>query len=250
MRFIKFGALVWLLSQTITFTGLAAADVDFGGTTRFVFNAGDKAKTITIENVGKQAVLAQVTFGDGDDQQALDDLPLALSRPLIEIQPGDKQTVDILYQGVGLPRDRESCFLLSVMDIPKVPAEQNRLQIVLRHRLKVFFRPALPMSPTEAFTRLYWRQATQSKDAILDAHNDSPYFQTLTDVQFLDRQGRVCGKPVAHLMLPPFSTRDVQLADCAKPIARITSTFITDEGDRTPHVMAVTRSTPNSGSPI
>ena len=59
--------------------------------------------------------------------------------------PGSGQTLRILYTGSGLPQDRESLFHLNVLQIPPrnaAKAEQNQMLLMLRNRLKLFYRPA------------------------------------------------------------------------------------------------------------
>jgi P pilus assembly chaperone PapD len=223
--------LIWFfLTSLISFSNVAVADIEFDGVTRFVFNAEDKQKSITVVNAGSETVLAQITLDQGNGEENLHGLPMALSKPLLKLVAGGRQSVEILYQGTGLPQDRESYFLLSVTDIPQVPEQTNLLQVALRHRLKLFFRPSLSMRVEDAFTKLYWTQSSRSEYAELNAHNDSPYYLTLTDIGLYGRQGQACGDKVEHLMVAPFSTQAISAPNCVEPVSKVTGMLVTDEG--------------------
>jgi len=237
-------SLRWIGSffiSLISFSDIAIADIEFDGVTRFVFNSRDKQKSVTVVNTGNETVLAQITLDPGSGEQNPHGLPMALSKPLLRIMAGDRQSVEILYQGTGLPQDRESYFLLSVTDIPQVPEQTNLLQVALRHRLKLFFRPSLSMRVEDAFTKLYWTQSSRSGYAELNAHNDSPYYLTLTDIGFYGRQGQVCGDKVEHLMVAPFSTQAISAPNCVEPVSKVTGMFITDEGREFLKIMQVSK---------
>ena len=49
-------------------------------------------------------------------------LPFAVSRPLLRLGAGQRAKVEVLYQGQGLPTDRETYLLLSVLDVPHAPS--------------------------------------------------------------------------------------------------------------------------------
>lgn len=59
--------------------------------------------------------------------------------------PDSGQTLRIVYTGQGLPGDRESLFHLNVLQIPprnSSHADRNQMLLMLRNRLKLFYRPA------------------------------------------------------------------------------------------------------------
>ncbi len=66
-----------------------------------------------------------------------------MSRPLLRLGAGQRAKVEVLYQGQGLPTDRETYLLLSVLDVPHATGKGDALQIALRHRFKLFYRPSL-----------------------------------------------------------------------------------------------------------
>jgi chaperone protein EcpD len=58
-----------------------------------------------------------------------------------------------------VPQDRESVFWLNVLEIPPKPVgKANHIQLTVRSRLKLFYRPAgLAGSPKAAVAQLRWR---------------------------------------------------------------------------------------------
>ncbi|MFC5694385.1 molecular chaperone [Pseudomonas sp. GCM10022186] len=186
------------------------AELSFNGENRFIM--ADARTTITLANEDKESALAQVTldWGDGDEER---DLPMALSTPLVRIPARQKATVDVLYEGHGLPEDRESYFLLSVLDVPKTPKDPNVLQIALRHRFKLFYRPALQMTPDAARAAMTWERLEGSEGQVRIG-NPSPYYLTLSDIDARGPDGHSCGNPIEHLMLSPFSSHALDTPTC------------------------------------
>ena len=65
--------------------------------------------------------------------------------PNVVQAPDSGQTLRIVYTGQGLPGDLESLFHLNVLQIPprnSSHADRNQMLLMLRNRLKLFYRPA------------------------------------------------------------------------------------------------------------
>ncbi|WP_163752625.1 fimbria/pilus periplasmic chaperone, partial [Proteus mirabilis] len=93
----------------------------------------------SLVNEGKEPALAEISLDWGTDGTG-QALPFAVSRPLLRLGAGQRAKVEVLYQGQGLPTDRETYLLLSVLDVPHAPSTPETLQIALRHRFKLFYR--------------------------------------------------------------------------------------------------------------
>ncbi|MCO2236778.1 molecular chaperone, partial [Pseudomonas aeruginosa] len=147
----------------------AHADLSFDGHNRFVMNG--KRLPITLVNEGNEPALAEISLDWGADgkEQAL---PFAVSRPLLRLGAGQRAKVEVLYQGQGLPTDRETYLLLSVLDVPHAPSKGDALQIALRHRFKLFYRPSLKATVEQAMAGLTW---SYDPDGRPRARNPSPY---------------------------------------------------------------------------
>jgi P pilus assembly chaperone PapD len=212
--------LVFMLNTT------AQAEISFDGHTRFIFEADQSQMAVTLVNESNEPALVQVTLGWGDAKETRA-IPMALSKPLLLIPERSKASVDIFYQGAGLPTDRESFLLLKVLQVPKRSSEENLVHIALQHNLKLFYRPKLSSSIEEAIKALRW---SQSGTGIYQAHNNSPYYLTLTQVSLLDPEGIGCGKIIDHLIIAPFSNYELSTVTCDRPAHAVTYSFISDGG--------------------
>jgi chaperone protein EcpD len=146
--------------------------------TRVIYAQADKEGSLTVRNQASDDVMIQSWLESAHDQQ--DDLPFAITPSLSRLNAGKQQILRIFYAGQGLPVDRESVFWLNVQEIPQKPKEDNTLQIAVRQRIKLFYRPAgLPGKPADAARQLQWHWAVDGRKTSLDVINDSPYFVSL-----------------------------------------------------------------------
>lgn len=224
----------------------AWAELSFEGRNRF-FLSGVRAP-VAIVNEGDAPALVQVSLAWGEGDADLDRiLPIAVSKPLLRIAPGGRASTELFYQGEGLPQDRESYFVLSVLDVPPAARQENHLQLAYRHHFKLFYRPALATTPDEAIVRLAWEMSTEAEGGRVTAHNPSPYYLTLSEVALVAAAGGDCGPAVEHLMLPPFSSRLLITADCGP--ARVYYRWVSDGGHRRPHAAFLSPGVRSHGGP-
>ncbi|MFJ1213571.1 fimbrial biogenesis chaperone [Burkholderia pyrrocinia] len=194
----------------VAHSAFAVADLSFDGQNRFIMTG--KRMKVDIVNEGDGDALADVSVTWGDEKTKKD-LPLVISRPLLKISPKGRGSVDIIYQGIGFPADRESYMLLNVLDVPTVPHDPNVLQIALRHRLKLFYRPALKETLDDAMAALSWELRNEG-GRVISAYNPSAYYLTLSDITFVDRSGNGCAESIEHLMIAPFSSALLEISSC------------------------------------
>jgi chaperone protein EcpD len=196
------------------FAAGAHATVVIGGT-RVVFPAQNGEVTVRLSNVGDTPALIEAWIDKGDPRSTPDkvDTPFLITPPLFRMEAHKDQSLRILATSPHLPADRESLFWLNVLEVPPRPsgpqaADKNMLQFAVRSRLKLFYRPAkLPGDPLKATGELSWKAGHGGQGIVLDAHNPSPYYITISKLS-LD----VGGKPyTADIgMVAPFG--DLQLA--------------------------------------
>lgn len=223
---LRAAAFVSLLMLTAT----AQADLSFNdGRTRLILDGNKQRWPVNIVNLGKEPALMQLSLNWGDKQDTRN-IPLAISNPLLLIQPGQRKTIEIFYQGRGLPDDRETYLLLDVLKLPQASdGETNQLQIAPLHHFKVFYRPPLESNPAKAAAGVSWKllSAQGSPRALLV--NPSPYHVTFTDIAPLDARLQPCAPPTIHLMLAPFSEQPLAL-DCQQPPTSVDYQAISDGG--------------------
>lgn len=111
----------------------AAASISLNAT-RIVFDGDHKEANITVRN-GNQDVLIQswVDMNDASGSRA----PFAVTPPLARVFAKEQQLLRILYEGKGMPTDRESVVWLNVQEIPKASETENTLQLAIRQRIKI-----------------------------------------------------------------------------------------------------------------
>lgn len=158
-------------------------------TTRVIYQGQDKEVSFGVHNSGAGEILVQSWLEPYDPavntpQTGLSDLPFIVT-PALAPLPGDgKQLLRVIYSGSGLPTERESVLWLNVQEIPRSAAE-NTLQIAIRQRIKLFFRPAgLRGDPLLAAQNLQWQLIGQ--DA-LEVFNPGPFHVSMLNISV--RQG-------------------------------------------------------------
>lgn len=187
----------------VLISGMAQGAVSLSGT-RLIFDGRYNEATIEVSNRGASEALIQAWLDTprGDDQPGNGpsaDLPFALTPHLARLPAKGKQTLRLLYEGIGMPQDRESMLHLYVLEIPRRSPAVQQLSIAIRQRINVFYRPAgLAGDPADAPQTLIW-QRVPSANAALSLRNPTPYHVSLQDL-------RINGIKVAdHRLLPPFS---------------------------------------------
>ncbi|PSS48248.1 molecular chaperone [Pseudomonas sp. BBP2017] len=148
--------------------------------TRIVFDGAHKEANITVRN-GNQDVLIQSWVDNNNDNTA--SIPFAVTPPLARILAKEQQLLRILYEGVGMPTDKESVLWLNVQEIPQSSTKANTLQLAVRQRIKIFFRPAnLPGDALLAPAHLQWSLSQQAGKTTLVVKNPSFYHVSMADV--------------------------------------------------------------------
>ncbi|NVZ59636.1 molecular chaperone [Pseudomonas edaphica] len=158
----------------------AAASISLNAT-RIVFDGDHKEANITVRN-GNQDVLIQswVDMNDASTSRA----PFAVTPPLARVFAKEQQLLRILYEGKGMPTDRESVVWLNVQEIPKASAAENTLQLAIRQRIKIFYRPAgLTGSALQAPAQLEWTLAKHGGQTLLQVKNPTLYHVSMADIK-------------------------------------------------------------------
>jgi chaperone protein EcpD len=172
----------------------ANAGVQINGT-RVIYPASQREVSLSMVNDGKSARLIQAWVDSGDARERPENTkaPFMVTPPMARVDPGKGQTLRIMFTGAELPQDRESVFWLNILEIPpkpqagkKVDAEDlNYLQLAVRSRLKIFYRPAgLPDSPGTALGLLHWRLVREGEGYAMECTNPSAFNVSFSDVAF------------------------------------------------------------------
>lgn len=205
---IKKIAKTILFISCIVFSYSSSASIVINAT-RIIYRSDAKEALIKMVNQGQQPLLIQSWLDDGRedvDPQALN-VPFIASPPVSRVDPKQGLTVRLNWDGQPLPTDRESVYWFNALEIPqknKDADKSNQLQIALKTRIKLFYRPAaLPGSPVQAIQHLKWSLSNQSKQVWATAKNDSPYFVSLVGASITSGGKKYSIEPD---MVAPFSS--------------------------------------------
>ncbi|WP_271409772.1 fimbrial biogenesis chaperone [Pseudomonas sp. Q1-7] len=188
-------------------SGLANAGITLGGT-RVVLQAPAKEASILVKNQAPQDVMIQ-SWIEAESAAVTAEVPFAITPPLSRLGANKQQTLRILFQGQGLPTDRESVFRLNVQEIPQKSKSDNSLQIALRQRIKVFYRPVgLPGAVADAPKELQWRLTRQGGKAMVEVTNNSAFHVSFASVKL---QNGSKSYDVSADMVPPKSKQSLDI---------------------------------------
>lgn len=196
--FLRHIFILFLFLVTMTCGMNAKASIALSNT-RVIFDSAKREASLIVNN-DKQNVLIQswIESNTEDDQG---ELPFAISPPLVKMQPNSQQLLRILYAGGNnsLPQDKESVFWLNVQEVPVTSEGENVLQIAVRQRIKLFFRPQnLVGVSTEAPASLQWSIDSSNGKKVLHVDNPSAYHVSINSIQL--NQGNSIVEP---LMIAP-----------------------------------------------
>jgi P pilus assembly chaperone PapD len=169
-------ALLAGLAGSAMLLGVAAHASISLSATRLVVLEKDQEASISVRN-GGAPVLVQAWL-ETNASNDTSDLPFAVTPPLGKIAANGQQLMRVMYAGGDnrLPRDRESVMWLNVQEIPQSTQEENQLQIAIRQRIKVFFRPAaIAGSVADAPSALRWAVVQEAGRPKLKVSNPSMY---------------------------------------------------------------------------
>lgn len=207
----------------------AGAGVTLGGT-RVILGEKDREASIPVKNTGTSPYVVQAWIDAGEGRNKT---PLLVTPPLSRLDPGMENILRILRVGGELPADRESVFWLNVKEIPEKPTEENVLQIAVRSRIKLFYRPAkLAGKQEEARTRLTWAvgPGASGQGAVLKVGNPTAYHVTFTALNVNDGQQQINAD-----MVPPFGEMAYPLTAIKAPQpVQVRFTTLNDYGAETP----------------
>ena len=202
-------------------TAYAAGGIAMSAT-RVIYQADKKEAALTVSNRNpKEAFLIQTWVEDAGGNKKT---PFVITPPLFRLDPAKDNVLRIVHLGTPLPQDRESVYWVNVKAIPSTPEagqSKNVLQIAVRTRLKLFYRPAgLTGNANEAYRQLTF---TRQGDQVV-IHNPTPYTMSFDHLAF---EGRDAGRVP---MVPAKSQVSQPLPAGMQSVANVTYSVINDFG--------------------
>ena len=176
----------------------AQAGVVIGGT-RFIYNEGKPSISFRVINQSpSRYLITSKILADGDPHAAV---PFVATPPVFVLNGHKENEIRVMYTSGQLPADRESLFWVTVANIPQADSQQqNTLQIAVRSRMKLFYRPkGVQGDSQQAYRQLTWRRQGKT----VTVQNPTPFYVTLLNMQ-------ANGQSIAGAgMVAPLSSRSV-----------------------------------------
>lgn len=167
-----------LAMLALCFSAAADAAINLSGT-RVVLAAPAKEASLLLQNASAEDFMLQAWV----EADATGEAPFAITPALDRLRAGQQKALRILYYGEGLPTDKESVFWLNVQEVPQKARTENTLQIAVRQRLKLFYRPAgLPGKAEDAAKELKWKLVDKGGKTLLEVNNPSRFHVSFASI--------------------------------------------------------------------
>lgn len=206
------------------FTALCAfsanANVIITGT-RVIYPAGQKNVIVKLENNDDSAALVQAWIDNGNPNAdpKYTKTPFVITPPVARVEAKSGQSLRITFTGSEpLPDDRESLFYFNLLDIPPKPdaaflaKHGSFMQIAIRSRLKLFYRPAkLSMDSFDAMKKVVFKATPEG--VLVD--NQTPYYMNYIGLLHQNKPAKNV-KMVAPFSQAVFEAKGVRSGDKLK----------------------------------
>ncbi|MEB7554971.1 molecular chaperone [Kluyvera cryocrescens] len=138
---------------------VANAGVVVGGT-RVIYDGNKKEASVAVNNPDSTPYLIQswidTQYKGGDAGK----IPFIITPPLYRLEGGQKNVERIVLTG-ALPQNQESLYWLNIKAIPSAKRSDNSLQIAIKTRIKLIYRPTAltDVSLDKEAENLTWRKS-------------------------------------------------------------------------------------------
>lgn len=216
-----------LISSLFLITTAANANIVINGT-RFIYPEKSKDIVVQLNNSGDAPSLVQAWIDDGDINSTPEtaEVPFLLSPPVVKVASNSGQQLRLQKMPAHLPADRESVFFLNVLDIPPVPEnlkDKNTLQLAVKSRLKLFYRPK-KLQANPGFSEKDISLSAFGKTLKID--NKSPYYFSVSSINAQDKKILL----PAPIMVAPFSLLTTESQFPVSGKEKVTLTYVDDFG--------------------
>lgn len=204
--------------------------------TRVIYPAGAPSQTVQLTNNDTIPYVVQMWSDVNNPASTPDnaDGPFVVVPALFRVEPKTGQSVRLMFTGKDLPQDRESVFYLNSVQIPPkniAGAAQNQMTVVLRNRVKIFYRPTGIVGGSEKVAeQIRFSLKQQGGQWVLTANNDSGYYASFIKAAVMVGDKEV---PFKVDMVPPKSQSSWTLEKGASSPAgarKVSFTLINDYG--------------------
>lgn len=196
--------------------------------TRVIYNGANQSSSLSIKNDSEDTYMVQTWLDTGDSTQNPKGLPILVTPPILKLASHKEAVLRFIYSGQGLPQNKESLFWINVQEIPPAPKLENVLQVAIRTRIKLFYRPpALKIDLYKQAQALVWRR--QGDELLVS--NGGPAHVTLGVLNFA-KDGKVGCSVEGDMLLPEGNLR-IPLPPACRIAREFSFSFINDYGGHT-----------------
>lgn len=213
--------------------------------TRLVFDGKHKEASITVRNSGDDVLIQSWV---DTDTPGVTSVPFAVTPPLARVVGKEQQLLRVIYEGAGMPSDKESVVWLNVQEIPQASKDKNTLQLAVRQRIKVFFRPAgLSADAYLAPTQLLWHLENRAGKPVLVVNNPGLFHVSMADIKL--QSGTLTEHAADSTMIAPGENKAFtikQFSTATTPTVLFTS--INDYGAQNHYIVKLSNGTSSQAS--
>lgn len=222
-------ALLFLGAET------ALAQVAVDGT-RVIFPGASAEVTVAVRNSGEAPTLVQAWIGEEDPKQMPEasNAPFVVGPPLLRLDAGKDQKLRVrLIRDRAPDDDREHLYWLNILAAPpqSAPADdENVLQVAIRSRFKVLYRPSALAAglPANFADRMTFAMRRSDSGLQLVISNPTPYHFNLGKLA-LASDGKLL--PLDNPYVAPFSEKPVPLpAEAGQGPSSVKFAWLDDNG--------------------
>lgn len=212
---------LFLLLAGMSSSAQAAISID---RTRVILMGNDKSTPVNVINHSKTLPYLAQTWLENEAGEKISS-PLAVLPPLQRVEKDSTVQIRVmpLPEAAKLPQDQESLFYFNLQEIPPKSDKPNAIQLALRLKVKLFYRPAALKTQAERVWQEELRLEPGSQG--LKLVNPTPFFIILPEVAV--GKNSLLGKDEAVTLKPK---SDVTLSAIKPQAQKISLKYINDYG--------------------
>ncbi|HEX4501799.1 MAG TPA: molecular chaperone [Scandinavium sp.] len=227
MKLIK---TVLLTSLAMIWSASSVASIHLSAN-RIIYKEAKGEAVLTAKNEEKRNYLVQSWLdAAGNPEITTKQLPFVVTPPLFQLVSGSESIIQVVYQGTGLPADKESLLWLNVRGVPSLTEQEqnlkNKLSVAVTERIKVIFRPkSLADESASAIGKIEWQRGS---NGMVHVVNNSPYYVILNKIDINNVEVKVSAES-NNTVISPKGTKDYPIESKAGGLKIIWS-GVTDFG--------------------
>jgi P pilus assembly chaperone PapD len=221
---------LFLTTLAMAWSAFSTASVHLSAN-RLIYKEAKGEAALTAKNDEKRNYLVQSWLdASGNPEITAKQLPFVVTPPLFQLVSGSENIIQVVYQGTGLPTDRESLLWLNVRGVPSLTEQEqnlkNKLSVAVTERIKVIFRPkGLADDSASAIGKIEWQRGS---NGMVHVVNNSPYYVILNKIAINNTEVKVSAEN-NNTVIAPKGAKDYP-ADNKSGSLKVVWSGVTDFG--------------------